>query len=153
MATLGDFPGLLKSTNCDRTPPYLHTKFTNRETLEKISPIRTALGSSRWASQLERRQCHVSVASLTFLNRPSLAAFATLPSTRLLFLPPPPRPWIQRSLGCCAVFTKRSSFCYLFLLRNEPALHVLLFRFLNTSEPLTRFLRCQRAVFRFGGQV
>ena len=43
------FPGLLKCTNCDRTPRYLATKFTNRENVEKTknkkkSLIRTALG-------------------------------------------------------------------------------------------------------------
>ena len=29
------FPGLIKFTTCDRTPPYLDAKFTNRENLEK----------------------------------------------------------------------------------------------------------------------
>ena len=36
MLTVRDFPGLSKFTNCDRTPPYLDTKFTiYRENLEQ----------------------------------------------------------------------------------------------------------------------
>ena len=36
--TVRDFPGVLKFTNCDRTPPYLDRNFINRENLgEKLS--------------------------------------------------------------------------------------------------------------------
>ena len=96
---------------------------------------------------------HVSAASLAFFNRCRLAAVATRRSTRLLFLSPL-GPWLQRSLRLPrSLYLKHSSFCCFLVLRNEPAFHVLLSRFLDPSEPLTRLLRCQRPVFRVGGQV
>ena len=55
---------------------------------------------------------------------------------------PPSGPWLQRSLGLQrSLYLKRSSFCCLLFLRNEPAFHVLLCRFRDPSEPLTLLFR------------
>ena len=69
-------------------------------------------------------------------------------------LPPSPGPCVERNLELPrSSYLNRSSFSYLLLLRSESALHVLLCRFLNTSEPLAPFLRCRHPLFRFGGHV
>ena len=76
----------------------------------------------------------------------------SLLSTRLP--PRPPGHRVQRRPKLLRIwYLKRSSFCYIILLLDEPAFYVLLCRFLNTSEPLARFLRCQRPLFLFGEQV
>ena len=67
---------------------------------------------------------------------------------------PGPGPGAQRRLELLRIlFLKHSSFCYIFRLLDEPALLDLLCRFLNTSEPLVLFLRCQRLLITFGVQV
>ena len=96
------------------------------------------------ASQLERRTVPLGGA-FTFLT--GLAVISAPPPTRLLLPPPRGLGWVLRRLKLPrTVYRKRSSFCYVILLLNEQALHVLLCRFLNTSEPLARFLRCQRPI-------
>ena len=79
---------------------------------------------------------------LHFLIRPSCCCYACFNAAPL---PPPLGLWAKRRLKALRIFPpRRSSFCYTLPLLDEPALHAQLCRFLNTSEPLARFLRCQR---------
>ena len=79
---------------------------------------------------------------LHFLIRPSCCCYACFNAAPL---PPPLGLWAKRRLKALRISPpRRSSFCYTLPLLDEPALHAQLCRFLNTSEPLARFLRCQR---------
>ena len=123
----------------------------NRATqLTKNRACNTTVSNSRWASQRVRRPVPRFGGLFHSLYRPSCCCYASLTATPL----PPLSPlWVQRSLRLLRSFyLKRSSFCYLLLLRTEPAMPVPLCRFLDPSEPLTLLVRCQHPVFRFGGQ-
>ena len=58
-------------------------------------------------------------------------------------------------MSCCAFCTSsaRRFATFSFSLTKQRFMHALLCRFFNTSKPRARFLRCQRPLFLFGGQV
>ena len=122
----------------------------NRAT-QQITRDCNTVSNSRWGFQLERQPVLRFGGCLDFLIRPGCCCYASF-NADLLSLPP--GPWAQRRLKLLrSLYLKRSLFCCMILLRSESALHVLLCRFLNTSEPLAPFLRCRHPLFRFGGHV
>ena len=110
----------------------------------------TASGSSHWASQLERRPMPSFGGCLHSRNRPSCFCCTSFKPTPL---PPSPGLGPNGVLSCFSFCTSSARrFATLSFSLTKQRFHVLICRFFNTSEPLTRSLRCQRPLL-FDGQV
>ena len=129
---------------------------TNKHEDKQKEDCNTAVGSRHWVSRLERRPVPSFGGCLHFPDRTSCCCCCCYASFNATPLPPPPL-----ALGPNGVlielpptlYLKRSSFCCILPLLNEPALPAPLCSLYNTAEPLARFLRRQRTFFLFDGQV
>ena len=73
--------------------------------------INTQISSSRWASQLERRPVPRFAGLLHSLYQPRCCCYTSFNAAPL---PPPPRPWLQRSLRLlrsCTSSARRFATC------------------------------------------